>query len=79
MAITIENKTSQIGHTKARAPSISLDQPGRLRVANLLSLLGVSHSTFYAGLKKGRYPKPDGKDGTLPFWNTDTVKAFLQT
>lgn len=67
------------GHTKAAAPTIALDQPGRLRVAHLLSILGISHSTLYAGLKRKRYPKPDGMDGRMPYWNTETVRNFLAT
>lgn len=65
------------GHTRAKAPIISLDQPGRLRVAHLLSLLSASHSRLYEGIKSGRYPKPDGYDGKIPFWNTATIKLFL--
>lgn len=65
------------GHTQARMPSLRLDQPGRLRVCHLLALLGVSHSTLYAGIKTGRYPAPDGHDGKLPFWNTATIRALL--
>ena len=66
------------GHTRPQPPTISLDQPGRLRVCHALSLLGVSHSTLYEGLKTGRYPKPDGHDGKIPYWNTNTIKLFLQ-
>lgn len=66
------------GHTRAQAPSIDLNQPGRLRVAHVMSLLGISHSTLYAGIKSGRYPQPDGRDGKLPFWNTATIAAFLR-
>lgn len=65
------------GHVRAEPPSQSLDLPGRLRVAQVLGYLGVSHSTFYAGMKSGRYPKPDGYDGRMPFWMTGTVKHFL--
>ena len=65
------------GHTKAAAPTIPIDQPGRLRVAHVMSILGVSHSTLYAGIKSGRYPAPDGFDGRMPFWNTETIKNFL--
>lgn len=68
----------QKGHTLPKAPSIDLSQPGRLRVAHLLSLLGVAHSTLYLGLKTGRYPAPDGYDGKMPFWRTETIRAFLQ-
>jgi len=65
--------------TKSRAsvPAISLDQPGRLRVAHMLALLAVSHASFYNGLKVGKYPKPDGNDGR-PFWKTLTAKVFLE-
>lgn len=66
------------GHTRPRQPTIGLDQIGRLRVANMLAILNVSHSTLYAGLKSGRYPPPDGRDGGMPFWNTATVKKFLE-
>lgn len=66
------------GHTKPAVPTISLDQPGRLRVAHMLSLLSVCHSTFYDGVATGRYPPPDGYDGRMPYWNTETVRNFLQ-
>jgi hypothetical protein len=66
------------GHTRARAPLISLDGPGRIRVAGMLALLGVSHSHFYSGLKSGRYPLPDGRDGKMPWWSTQSVKQILE-
>jgi predicted DNA-binding transcriptional regulator AlpA len=86
MAITINRKAEKSapapvnkrnGHTVAKAPLIDLSEPGRLRVAHLLALLGVSHSTFYSGTKSGRYPKADGKDGNFPYWKTSTIKRFL--
>ncbi len=61
-----------------QAPVISLDQPGRLRVAHLLALFSVSRATFYVRLNAGMYPKPDGHDGRFPFWKTSSVKAFLE-
>lgn len=67
------------GHTKPLPPTIALDQPGRLRVANVMALLGVSHSTLYAGLKSGRYPAPDGYDGPMPYWLTATIRDFLMS
>jgi hypothetical protein len=66
------------GHIQAKAPTIGLDQPGRLRVCHLLCLFSVSHSTLYDGIKTGRYPKPDGRDGRMPWWHTDTVRLALQ-
>ena len=80
--MTVTNR-KQRGHTSPKAPVIGLDQPGRLRVANVLAVLGISHSTLYKGLKPkhgemvARYPHPDGYDGAMPFWHTSTIKAFL--
>ncbi len=80
MTLNIERpKTRKSGHTRAKAPIISLDQPGRLRVAHLLALFATSHSSLYAGMRRGRYPRPSGYDGTIPFWDTAVVRAFLET
>jgi len=72
------HKKKRSGHTKAKAPTISLDQPGRLRVGHLLSLCSISHTKLYDGLKTGRYPKPDGYDGKMPYWRTETIRQLLQ-
>jgi hypothetical protein len=77
--VKIETKRKKSGHTRARRPEISLEQAGRLRVAHVLALLGISHSTLYAGLKSGRYPPFDGRDGSIPFWRTSTVRTFLES
>lgn len=71
-------KRKNSGHTRPRKPEIDLNQLGRLRVANMLAILNVSHATFYAGLKTGRYPSPDGRDGSFPYWMTSTIRAFLE-
>lgn len=60
-----------------RPPVISLSEPGRLRIANLLWIFGVSRTTLHVGVKSGRYPKPDGLDGRIPYWNTATVASWL--
>lgn len=64
--------------TRRRAipPIISLDQPGRLRIANLMALLSISHQSVYVRLRSGKIPPPDGNDGR-PYWNTATIKQFL--
>ncbi|WP_144030221.1 hypothetical protein [Burkholderia sp. AU6039] len=67
------------GHTAPKPPAISLDQPGRIRVANFQALLGgISGSAFYQRLKLGRIPQPCGNDGR-PYWRTEVVKKFLET
>jgi predicted DNA-binding transcriptional regulator AlpA len=67
------------GHTRPEVPPFSLDVPARVRVKHWLALLSVSHSTFYEGMKTGRYPKPDGYDGKFPYWRTSTAREFLES
>lgn len=71
-------KPKSSGHTRPQAPIINLHQPGRLRVAHVMAILGVSHSTLYAGMASGRYPAPSGRDGRIPFWRTETIRQFLE-
>jgi predicted DNA-binding transcriptional regulator AlpA len=65
------------GHTRPVAPVLDLNGPGRLRVAHLLALLGVSHSTLYSRIKGGHFPPPDGYDGSMPYWKTSTIRPLL--
>lgn len=77
--VWVVKKKKRVGHTKPQVPSLSLAEPGRLRVAHVISLLSISHSAFYAGLKSGKYPLADGRDGRSPYWNTSTIKRFLES
>ncbi|MGF6905343.1 hypothetical protein [Paraburkholderia sp. GAS348] len=74
------------GNTKPRPVMVSLDQPGRLRVGHLLTLLSISSVTLYKGLNLNDdparpylYPKPDGYMGRSPYWNTRTIREFLES
>jgi hypothetical protein len=63
---------------QAKAPTISLQQPGRLRIANLMALLSISHQTLYVRLKSGLVPPPDGYDGVRPYWFTESIRPLLE-
>jgi hypothetical protein len=75
----VPKRAKRSGHTRPRQPEISLEETGRLRVANLLAILNISHATLYAGIKTGRYPSPDGRDGSFPYWMTSTIREFLES
>lgn len=70
-------RKGQRGHVLPRPPVIDLNQPGRLRTANILALVGISHATLYARMRSGAIPRPDGKDGGLLYWKTQTIKEYL--
>jgi hypothetical protein len=71
-------KRRQRGHVMPLAPIISLSDIGRLRTAHVLALCGISHSVLYTRQKKGTFPISDGKDGPHNFWNTKTIREFLE-
>jgi len=48
---TSATKKSKSGHTQPKPYKGYLEFPGRVRVANWLHLLNISHSAFYARLK----------------------------
>lgn len=70
---------SRSSHVMPRKPTIDINGPGRLRTSHVLALCGYSHSTLYARIKSKSFPKPDGKDGGMNYWNTKTVREFLET
>ncbi len=72
------NPDKQRGHVLPRTPLIDINSPGRLRTAHVLALCGFSHSTLYARIKSGDFAAPDGKDGGLNFWNTQTIRNYLE-
>lgn len=51
-----------------------------LRKPAVLSALGVSNSTFYDGIAKGKYPKGTkiDPDGRVVVWWADEIEAFQQ-
>lgn len=76
--VTSNRTKPQRGHVIPRPPIIELCSPGRLRSAHVLALCGISHSTLYARMKTGSFPVPDGRDGGLNFWRTDTIRSYLE-
>lgn len=55
----------------------TLDDFLRLHAKDFIRLLAIGHTAFYAGLKKHRYPPPDGYDGKRPYWHQKTAYDFL--
>ena len=74
-----ERKPEPVQKPRKRAAVSPLVGPERLRIADVLELLKVSRSTFYARLATGRYPPADGKDGSIPFWRASTIRTFLES
>ena len=65
------------GHSKPLPVHFNIRDPGRCRIGHLLTLLQISHSKYYAELKAGKIPPPDGNDGR-PWWRNETISQIVE-
>lgn len=58
----------------------ALPEAGYLRLPQVLALIPVSKSTWYAGIKEGRYPQPTRALGKrVTAWAAADIRRFLET
>lgn len=65
---------------KAAAPSSSTGIPpdGCLRLKQVLSFVPVGKSTWWAGVKSGKYPQPIKLDAGITAWRAQDIRSFLE-
>ena len=51
---------------------------GYLRLPEILKLLGISRSTFYAGIKYGKYPMPLKIGKRVSAWKKEDVRKIIE-
>ena len=56
----------------------NLDNAALLRLPQVLNLIPVSRSTWWAGCKNGRYPKPVKIGPRTTAWRAEDIKALLR-
>lgn len=55
-----------------------LPQSGFVRIPTILSFFPISKSTWWAGVKTGKYPKPV-KHGGATFWKAEDIHALIES
>jgi predicted DNA-binding transcriptional regulator AlpA len=50
---------------------------GFYRLPRVLELIPVSKSTFWAGIKAGRYPAPVKLSSRISVWRAEEIFAFI--
>ena len=55
-----------------------IPETGFLRLPQVLALFPVSKSTFWAGIKDGRYPKPVKLSARCSAWRVEDVRALIE-
>lgn len=59
-----------------------LPETGFLRLRQIIAphgLIPVSKSTWWAGIKTGRYPKPVKLSSRVTAWRVEDIRAFIET
>lgn len=56
----------------------NLDNAALLRLPQVLKLIPVSRSTWWAGCKSGRYPKPVKLGPRTTAWKAEDIKALIE-
>ncbi len=57
---------------------IELPETGFVRLSTFLQVIPVSKSTWWAGVKSGRYPQPVRTLGErITAWRVEDIRAFI--
>ncbi len=54
-----------------------LPETGYIRLPDVLRLIPVSRSTWWSGVKTGRYPKPVKLAARVTAWRVEDIRAFI--
>lgn len=58
---------------------ITLPETGFVRLPTILKVFPVSKSTWWAGVKTGRYPKPVKLGLNITAWRVEDIHALIQS
>lgn len=63
----------------AKIPELQeLPQTGLLRIKQVLKFIPVSRSSWWAGVKSGRYPKPFKLSERTTVWTAQSIRALIE-
>ena len=57
----------------------SLPETGYVRLPDVLRLIPVGKSTWWAGIKTGRYPKPVKLGARAIGWRVEDIRALIKS
>lgn len=56
-----------------------IPETGYLRLPQVLSVFPVSRSTWWAGVKSGRYPQPVKLGARCTAWEASAIRALIES
>ncbi len=57
---------------------ISLPETGFLRLAQILELIPVGRSTWWAGVRDGKFPKPLKLSEGVTCWRVEDIRVLIE-
>lgn len=60
------------------SPTPSLPETGFVRLATVLKLVPVSKSTWWAGCRDGRFPRPVKIGPGTTAWRVEDIRALIE-
>ncbi len=57
----------------------ALPQTGFIRLPQVLSVFPVSRSTWWAGVKSGKYPQPVKISPRCTAWKAEAIRALIES
>jgi prophage regulatory protein len=57
----------------------NLPETGFVRLPQILAVYPVSRSSFWAGVKEGRYPAPVKLSARCTAWRVDDIRALIES
>jgi prophage regulatory protein len=56
-----------------------LSETGFLRLSDVLTLIPVGKTTWWAGVKSGRFPKPLKLGTRITVWRVEDIREFINS
>ena len=62
---------------KSKNVNLELPKEGFVRLPQILSVIPISKSQFWLGVKNGRFPQPINLGEKTTVWRVEDIRAFI--
>lgn len=66
-----------MAHSTQYHSQASLPNEGFVRIKDVLAVYPVSRSTWWAGVKSGKYPQPVSLGARITVWRVEDIRALI--
>lgn len=74
-----KKRKSRNPRSPVQQSSAQLPEGGLVRLSTILKLVPVGRSTWWAGVRDGRYPKPTKALGPrITAWTSESIRALIE-